>query len=653
MSEWKQGRSGGVQARLFTEFEEVEPLQDRIWLALELELEPGWYSYWKNPGDVGLPPRIDWRLPTGWKADPIQYWIPQRHPAPGELELTSFGYRDRVIYLILLSGPEVEEEVFRISAALDFLVCEELCVPERMAFELNIPVGTEIRDDSLALEIEEAFLQLPKETEDFAVRWRGSTEFELSLFGVTAEDLFFYSPGLRANFWKAEEIGAEADREVWRVRLDEPVQSLEFVSSYGLGLATTGVTGKIQSRGLSFLEASFWLAILFAFLGGVILNLMPCVLPVVVLKTNSVLRLRAENRDISPSLILTIAGVLFSFLVLALFTGLLKSLGQQVGWGFQFQSPGFVSFMILVIFLFALNLWGLFDVQLSSKLGSRLSSKTGPFFEGVFATILATPCSAPFLGAALTFALSQSFPVLVLFFLVMGLGLALPYVLLLVAPDLLGFLPKPGPWMLRLKRILAYSLLLAVLWLAYVLNQQTASIVLFALGLGFLLIVVCLKEFRSGWRWALVVLICLGGVFASERFSLDQLQQRAAIEQRIQTFDEREFRNLLEEGELVFLNITADWCLTCKYNEATVLKTGWFLELLEENGVIFMEADWTRRDATIGRFLEAYGRVGIPFSGFFAQDETELLPELVTRGIADRGLQEILQRLAQEPESED
>lgn len=633
------GRSKAVEARLLSNWVEIDPSTDEIWFALELVLDPGWYSYWKNAGDVGYPPKINWQLPPGWTADEILYPIPDRHPAPGEVELTSFGYHDRVLYLIRTQGPEIPKDTFKARAEVDFLVCEKICVPERADLLVEIPVTDNALESDWSLDIEEALVQLPQEVENFVVEWESSERFRLKLFEVRSEELFLSSGDVQKNFWSAKKVEEDEVSETWEIELDQPRSPIEVTTSYGAGIAKTGVKALVESRPLFVLEASFWLSLLFAFLGGMILNLMPCVLPVVFLKTNSLLKLRGKGEAIQSSLLLTIAGILASFLVLAAVTIFIQSLGEQVGWGFQFQSPGFVSFMLFVIFLFALNLWGLFEVQLPSKLNTKMGNQGGAFFEGVFATLLATPCSAPFLGAGLAFALSQSAPVLILFFLVMGLGLSTPYFIFLASPKLIELLPKPGAWMERLKRILAYSLMLAVLWLAYVLNQQTSSIVLFLVMSCFLLLVIFLKEMRSCWRWLAVALIVIFGVLWSERFSLDRLQAKAALEERVIPFNEAEFWDRLEAGDRIFLNITADWCLTCKYNEATVLKTDWFQNLLREEGIYYMEADWTRRDPQIGVFLERFNRVGIPFSGYFSKEQTEILPELLTRANTEAGLE--------------
>jgi thiol:disulfide interchange protein len=364
--------------------------------------------------------------------------------------------------------------------------------------------------------------------------------------------------------------------------------------------------------------------------------------PVVGIKTVSLLKLGAEANSYRRSIQLTIAGILASFLGLAVITILLKSLGHQVGWGFQFQSPAFVTFMILIIFLFALNLFDLFQFQIGSKSASAVSNLRGAFFEGVFATLLATPCSAPFLGTALTFAISQSAPILILMFLVMGLGLSTPYLALLFFPTLLRFLPAPGPWMITLRRALGYSMLFAVFFLLYIVHQQTEPLFLFAILGALFVIFILLRELQSVAKW--IFIICVG--LWSLQFSLSmQLGDGGMVgrkegqfnqDSNVIPFDETKLQSLLNEGRNVYVMVTADWCLTCKFNEKTVIETEWFEGQLKDRNIVFMVADWTQRDEKIGKFLESHKRVAIPFSMLIDKNHELVLPELLTRSVVEK-----------------
>jgi suppressor for copper-sensitivity B len=382
-------------------------------------------------------------------------------------------------------------------------------------------------------------------------------------------------------------------------------------------------------------STSLWLALLFALIGGFILNFMPCVLPVVMIKTHSLLVAASDHSakgvSFKANLLATSLGVISSFLALGILTGSLREAGHQVGWGFQFQIPSFLIFMILVLFLFALNLFGLFEFQLphglTQRLGGRSGEKTHSFLEGVFATILATPCSAPFLGTALTFGLTQGWLALIGIFVSMGVGLALPYLILLVRPQWIRLLPRPGAWMGGLKRWMAYLLLLTALWLAYVLQQQVSSLLLILLLFGLGAIFISLRELRSSLRWAFVLLVSLGLILVSRSPQINASSPQTETTKFV--FSPEAVDQKLREGKTLFLYITADWCLTCKFNEAAVIEHPEFVRKLREKSIEVVRVDWTKRDPLVGQYLESFNRVGIPFAVLLRGSDREVFPELM------------------------
>lgn len=331
------------------------------------------------------------------------------------------------------------------------------------------------------------------------------------------------------------------------------------------------------------------------------------------------------------SLLPTVYGILTSFILLAVFTFSLQKLGHSIGWGFQFQSPIFLGFLILIIFIFALNLFGIFNISLSSKTSTALASTKGAFAEGVLATLLATPCSAPFLGTALTYALTQSGIILFILFFMMGLGLASPYFLLLIHPKLLNLLPKPGSWMEGLKRFLAYSLLLTGIWIFSIFQQITSYAMVIVLLNLLVFTFILFREFKASV--ATLILACIFSIAAV--FFPWQKNARP---------DQHDFSSVsqVEEqvaaGKKVFVVVTADWCLTCKFNEQTVIHTEWFKKDLKSRDIELMIIDWTQKDDNVSKFLGRHGRVAIPFSAILSNQKQILLPELLTHSIVKDAL---------------
>ncbi len=397
----------------------------------------------------------------------------------------------------------------------------------------------------------------------------------------------------------------------------------------GEGGAAGAASGGATSGGLG--AGRIALMLLFGLVGGVILNVMPCVLPVLSLKVFGLVQSAGVGRrEVVVGSLATTAGILASFWALALFAIGARAAGAAVGWGVQFQQPVFVTFLAVVVVLFCLNLWGLFEIQLPFGLANRLGGGpkegvAGHFASGLFATLMATPCSAPFLGTAVGFALAQSSPVILAVFTAVGLGMALPYLTLAVAPGAARLLPKPGVWMEHARRLMGFLLAAAAVWLFYVLAGQISAERLAAIELGLLALALfvwmrhragggaVLRGAAAAGMAAAVVaaLLLAGGADArAERPS-----QAAGGEARIPwvEFDRARAEAMAAEGRLVFVDVTADWCFTCKANERLVLETPETRALFAEHGVVAMKADWTNRDDDIAAFLAEHGKYSIPF----------------------------------------
>lgn len=533
---WNSNKHG--QVRLISEYD-VLPASGTVWLGLHHQTIPGWHVYWKEAGDAGYAPRLNWAGSTGLAREPVLHWpSPTKFLLPGDL--VAYGYEGDIVYPIEVAlSPGKDPVALRLD--LDYLTCSEPCVPYRYAIPLTLPRGEPRRDSAAAALIERARAQLPPT-------------------GLSDSDIQRQAP-------------------VRRVK----------ESGEGSGIATAG-----------FASLAWMLAL--AFLGGLILNVMPCVLPVLSIKMLSLLQQGgAARRTVVHSALASAAGILASFLALALVAIALKAAGHAVGWGTQFQNSWFVGFLFVVVLVFGLNLVGLFEIPMPASFG-RLAARPGEpehlgshFMSGLFATLLATPCSAPFLGTAMGFALAQPSLVIAAIFLAAGAGLALPYFALAVFPGAVRWLPRPGVWMGKLKIVLGSLLLLTALWLGWVLVNQ--------------------------WRPTAAPAVRHDGGLAWV------------------PFDEQAISRHLAEGRSVFVDITADWCFTCKYNEKVVLASAAVRRELQVQNLVLMQGDWTNRNETIARFLMSHGRAGIPFAAIYRPgQEPILLPEFLTEGVVLKAL---------------
>jgi thiol:disulfide interchange protein len=447
-------------------------------------------------------------------------------------------------------------------------------------------------------------------------------------------------------------VTAEASLELTLGPGGEPTHGKVFAAGAGMTAgpdASTGGRSTTTSTGRSTGGTTGLVAILLlGFLGGVILNVMPCVLPVLSLKIFGLIRSADEGRGhVVAGGLATTAGILASFLALAGAAVLARSAGAAVGWGTQFQHPGFVTFLAVVVLLFCLNLWGLFEIQLPHRLAQAVSSgptegHAGHFASGLFATLMATPCSAPFLGTAVGFALTQPAWKIFLTFTAIGLGMSLPYLMLAVAPGTARLFPKPGAWMEHVRRIMGFLLAAAAVWLLYVLSAQVSPerLALVELGLLGLALFVWMGSRMASSRpfkrvaAAALVIAAVGTVVLAARPDAGAQSAGGRHDGRIEwvEFDRQEAMARAAGGRLVFVDVTADWCLTCKANERLVLESDEVADAFSRHRVLPMKADWTNRDDTIGEFLADFGKAGIPFYVLYSPDaEPHVFSELLTR----------------------
>ena len=690
-----------VRAELFASHTPVragEPFD----LGVKLEIDEGWHTYWRYAGAAGAPSHVGWELPPGLQAGELRWEAPQKFDEEG---LVVYGYGEETVLSAEVTGVPEAADSLAIAAEVSWLVCREVCIPGDTLLTLGLPLAVAASPANEDL-FERHRQRLPRTWAgpDEPVRLQhrvteGPEGEETVALTIIPEDGDMVVDGATPDFYPidgegflldppsrrldpgtsqvhlqltlypdgeekpAELTGVIVYRRSGDARPSYRTVSLDLDSGRGPGLSAMEFTGAKPASG------SLPAYLLFALLGGLILNLMPCVFPVISLKVLGFVSQAGESRARARQLGLAFsAGVVATFLGLAGAVLLLKSGGEQIGWGFQFQSPAFVIFLSALVFLLSLSLFGLITVRIAvgqGNLGGLADGEgiPGSFFNGVLATILATPCTAPFLGTALGFAFSQSAGVTVGIFMVTGLGMALPYVLLAVEPGWLRFLPRPGPWMERFKQLMGFLLAATALWLLWVLGKQLGveAVIWTAAFLLALAMAAWIPgqwiDLRSSRRqrafaWvaaAAITAAAYGGflhpLLAAER----QLSEAPAESAGWLAFSQDEIERQVAAGRHVFIDFTAEWCWTCKVNKRAVLDTEEVRDRFSRHDVALVRADWTNRNPEITGLLRAFGRSGVPLYVIFPGgriDAPLVLPEVITSGILFEALEEAENRRA-------
>jgi thiol:disulfide interchange protein/DsbC/DsbD-like thiol-disulfide interchange protein len=641
-----------VHARLVVEDKAIAP-GGAITLALEEKIAPGWHTYWKNPGDAGAPTDIQWTLPPGWKAGAIQWPRPKRLPVG---PLMDYGYEGAPWLLTTLTAPADASGPVTIKAAVSWLVCQQICIPEDTVLTLTLPVGKGEPDPAVTKNFADARALLPVPSPWKVNYALGSTldlyvaAPSLAAAHPTAADFFPATGGTIKNA-APQLVGYAKDGLVLRLTPGAKVSGLlqgllVLVSSDGSvqALEVSAAPGPVPPATFADSgeggELSLWLAIAFAFLGGLILNVMPCVLPILAMKALSLARHGEEGRGESFAYA---AGAVLSFAVLGLTIVLLRSGGSAIGWGFQLQSPLAVAGFALLVFAVALNLSGLFEVG-SVTAGEGLASRggfTGAFFTGVLAVAVAAPCTAPFMAAALGFALTQGALPALAVFVSLGLGFALPFLLLGIWPRALAFIPKPGAWMLIFKQFLAFPMYAAAAWLVWVLAQEAGP-------RGVVLVLAAMIALAlAAWLWsvtrnlasrgrgigALVALLVLAAGLYGISLLRDASAAPAAQSVKAgEAYTAAKLASLRAANRSVFVDVTAAWCITCLVNEEAVLSRPSVKSAFAAKNVAYLVADWTNQNPEITALLKENGRSGVPLYLYFAPGAQTpvILPQILT-----------------------
>lgn len=642
ISAWRKYTS----AELVSETTAVSPGQPGT-LGLKIKLADRWHAYWVNPGDAGMPIRVKFNGDAAVKILRVLHPIPERQMTG---PLVSYGYSKEVLLPIevLIAADAKPGATLKFEAEVDWLVCQDVCIPANDKLKLELPLAAlgEVKPSSEFALFQRTRRLLPEPQSEYPrfVREGGTAILKLPLIPDEEEYVdFFPFKGAGVTTAAAKFSGGN---------LEFALSGVPAVSPERVGLLVLKVRANQQLRGLQFGESGWtyesksgaadargiWWMLVSAFLGGLILNLMPCVFPILSMKLLGLLKLgKAHVREVRLQNLAYVAGVLVSFLSIALILSMLRTAGNLVGWGFQLQSPVFLALLSWLFFALSLNLLGLYEIDfINSGLGgkwTRGSGLLGSFFTGVLAVIVASPCTAPFMGAALGFGLSQSTPVLVAIFLMLGLGLAFPYLMFVIAPSLLVILPRPGVWMNTLKKVMAVPMFATTFWMVWVLQQVRGTpAVAVVLGVSAALGLALWRPRKGRARIlinALAVLAFAGGIvfiYASERPAVERVADGIW-----QPYSDARLAEL--RGKNIFVNMTADWCLTCKVNERLVFSDPEVQALLKAKQVIGLKGDWTQRNEQITRFLNGYSRVGVPFYVLFSKVHPEglPLPEVLTK----------------------
>ncbi len=688
--------------------------EDRLTLAVVFRPQPGWHVYWINPGDSGLPPKFDWKMRDhAWRAGEVRFPVPHRIPVG---PLVNYGYEGEAILLIPFTRDADGDSGGRALAGrvkAYWLVCADVCVPEDGEIIFSLAAGAGRPDPDVAPLFRRARAAMPK---PLALQARAAFSDDALVLAVPL-------PGVRRSdlkdayfFPRAEGVLQYAAPQHWRLGegrlvisvardlanpppagMVEGVLALTSAQDFREGLVIAAPIADDEGRaaliasappvervgetgpgsggrrdgGARAAGADWWQVFGFALLGGLLLNLMPCVFPVLSMKALSLLKAGvAEERAARRDGLFYTLGVMASFLMLGGLLLALKGAGAAVGWGFQLQNPVVVALLALLMFVIGLDLMGWVRLGIAGieNVGAGVAGGEGPagaLFTGVLATVVATPCTAPFMAGALGAAVVMPWPAALGVFAGLGFGLAAPYLAISLSPGVRARLPRPGPWMVRLKEFLAFPMWLTAVWLVWVLAREAGETAA-ALLLGALVLVGfaawLARVARDRWLPLLLAGLSVAGLLlallrlpVAERGAMVEAHGAAPSpvasatmrEDRlpVEAWSRRRLDDLRAAGRPVFVYFTADWCITCKVNEAVTLDDDEVIAAIRRKGVAVLEADWTRRDRAIAEELARFGRDGVPLYLFFAPGarRPDILPQILTPGA-------LIERLARLPE---
>ena len=596
-----------------------------IQLGYKFIFTPGWHTYWINPGDSGGPPIFEFNSPSGWQINDNVWPGPQKIIYP---PLMTFGYVDEVIFPFELDLRNLNDQATEITTK--FLVCDDICVPEEATLLLSLKNGI-LNIDEKPEELKKWLNRVPIRAPPEMFLSSNGNNFTLEYASLDLNSYFFPFSDSVMDYSDEQNF---SNNELTFAVFDGLNESLKGVVNIGQNyyeveqLSQTVAADTVT--GISLLTA-----IIFAFIGGLILNLMPCVLPVVALKGLSLVKSSAEsNSSVTLNASAYVVGVVITFMTIAAILVSLKNAGEMIGWGYQLQSPFIVT--ILSVLIFGIGIYLITDLSVGGNFGKleKYTDGSGPFnsfFTGTLAVVVASPCTAPFMGAALGFALIQPDIFSYLVFLFLALGFALPYFLIALFPSLVDFLPKPGKWMESLKQLFGFMMFAAAIWLLWVLaNQVDANSILFVL-IGWFSLAFASWLVISKIKFAAYISAVIGLVWGSQLYEWDFKDVKVINDGESISWSIEKENELRLNEQAYFINFTAAWCITCKVNEAVAFSDAVFNKF-EEKNITYLKADWTNRNSEIAGQIEKYNRSGIPLYIYWNKklDEPMVLNELLT-----------------------
>lgn len=688
-----------VSVRLLSAARTVQPGQTLL-LGFEQRIAPHWHTYWRNPGDSGQPTSVQWTLPDGAQAGDILWPTPQRFDVG---PITNYGYENQTVLLTELKLPASLKpgSTVRLQAEATWLVCRESCIPQQATLALQLPVAAQSTPSADADALDAARQALPAaapmpvqatlQNQDLLIRW--PVDGAQTVKPDADKTLFLPQDWGRIQHAAKPQL-TQVDGS-WQLRMpvgEQPARAgqtmdglllvgsqawavsakVDGVAGTGTPASPSGAVNAIDAgggksdKGTTVIgdnaaSLSLWAAVGLALMGGLILNLMPCVFPVLAIKALSFLQ--GDSSEHRRQGLAYTAGVLAAFGALAGVLLALRGAGASVGWGFQFHSPLFVLLLAWLMFVLGLSLAGLLQMGAGlAGIGQGLASRSGlvgSFFTGVLATVVATPCTAPFMGAAMAYALAQPALELLAVFLALGTGLALPYLLLACWPALQRRMPRPGRWMEVLKQALAFPMFGAAIWLVWVLAQQAGpqGVLLALSGMGLIALALWARGIsrhasRGGqWAGGLTALASLAGALALLPMVAADAGAGATASPGTasntahtpeEPYSPERLAELRAQGKPVFVNLTAAWCITCLVNERVALSTPEVKAAFQTQGITYLKGDWTRQDPRITELLARHGRSGVPLYLFYpagSGQEAQVLPQLLTPGIITTAVQ--------------
>lgn len=624
--------TGHARASLITNLQDSQ--QESFYVGVRLEMQEGWHTYWENPGDSGSPFDAQWNVDQGIIVENVEWPTPVTIPYP---PLMTFGYEGDVVFPFKVFRA-IDSNLSKINLEFDFLICADICIPEKASLSLDLSTAL---PDSL---VDEAVKSLPAdfiqtqsvvEGDHLKIKFKSSQPVSNAYLFPREDNLFAYTPTQKWN---------RLSEDTYEIAV--PILNDEVGSFSGI-LRINDEGFQVKEELESAPSMSLWQAILFALIGGLILNLMPCVFPVISLKVLSFVSMGGnDNSKIRNHALSFVGGVMSTFLSIAAALIIIRSTGSMIGWGYQLQSPIVVG--ILTLIMLGIGLILLTNINFAAgltTLGSSVQSRndySGSFFTGVLAVVVASPCTAPFMGAAIGYALLQpSFATLPIF-IALGLGFAGPYLLLALRPDWISALPKPGAWMETLKQFFAFPMIATALWLMWVFMVQTsgdALILLLILGLILAIAIWMIATFKGRWKWVGMLATFLAAIqmFNNLPENTSELAADSSAEQWSLAIES----DLQAQDQAYLINFTAAWCITCQTNEKTAFARDKVKEYLKNQDITYVKADWTNRNEDIAIGLARYERTGIPLYIFWkpGMPGSKILPAVLTEDILIKSMQ--------------